>query len=121
VHDLAVPARYRVRIEKEGFFTWSREVDMIDEIRVDVLATLVALDVPGTLRLTLPDRVEAWFDGERIGAGPGEVVADGSEGEHQLRLRRDGVLVRDVVINLTAGRTTELDARAWTLGTNLAP
>ncbi len=116
IHDLPVPATYRVRFEKEGYFTWSREIDMIDEIRVDVLATLVPIDVPGKILLTVGEGVEAWFDGEKLGVGPGELAGEGSEGEHQLRLKRPGgKVMHDIVLSLRAGHTSELDTRPLTL------
>lgn len=107
-----VPAarRYMVEVRLDGHSPWSREVDVIDDEAVQVVATLVPLDVPGKLRVLIPRGGTAFVDGRLAGKGPVNVTLDTYPGKHQLRFKdHSGTILREYEVLVASGRTTEIE------------
>lgn len=107
-----VPAarRYMVEVRLDGHSPWSREVDVIDDEAVQVVANLVPLDVPGKLRVVVPRGGVAFVDGRLVGKGPVNVTVDTYPGKHQLRFKDvNGIILREYEVLVASGRLTEID------------
>lgn len=110
IPNVPYPRRYVVEVRLDGYSPWSREIDAIDDQALQVLAQLVAIDVPGKLKISVPRGGTAFVDGRVVGKGPVVVTVDVSPGRHQLRLKdANGFILREYEVLVAKGRTTEID------------
>ena len=110
IPNLLSPGSYVVEVRKEGYATWSREIDLIDDNAMKVVADLHVPDLPGRLVVPLPPSVSCYVDGKLAGTGPRRVSIDLQPGNHQVRLRDPKrTLLRAYEVLLSPGGTSELD------------
>lgn len=109
IPDVPAPRRYVVELRHEGHSTWSREIDVVDDQAVQVVAKLVPLDIPGKLRVAVPLGGSAYVDGKLVGHGPTVATVDAYEGKHQLRMKdANGMILREYEVLVAKGRVTEI-------------
>ena len=114
IPNLAVPQHYAVEVRKAGFAFWGREVDLADDERVGLVATLARPgDADGHVTFEIPDGLQVVLDGKIVGTGPATVSADGQPGGHQVHVHdRDGKLVKEFTLELRSKETTLLSLSA---------
>ena len=109
--DLAVPESYVVRVKKEGFSPWAREVDLVDDLPVEVLAHLDRSEegqLPGSVTLEIPDGVFVVFDGAPHGPGPLTVKVEAVAGKHQVRLKdSERRVYKEFMVDVSPGQSVE--------------
>lgn len=110
IPDLAAPHRYLLEVKKEGYADFTREIDIVDDTAVQIVATLRTPEVPGKIKIRIPARQTAYLDGRRIGTGPIGLTVEAQPGPHQIRLRDpNDVLVKDYEVQVTSGKLAEPD------------
>lgn len=102
-----VPGKYRIRIEKQGYRTVEREVEVPREGTAEVRVELERRR--GKLRVrSVPEGASVFVDGEFAGTTPFE--AELEEGEHEVQIMRSGYLPFVRRVRVEDRRLTEIQA-----------
>ena len=95
------PKPYKVRVGKEGYEDWEREVDVQAEKKVEVYAQLKEKE--GTLEVqSAPMGAKVWLNGKEMGTTPLSLSV--KAGQYLIRVFRDGYEVHEEWVQAAVGR-----------------
>jgi hypothetical protein len=118
--DNLAPATYVLRVEKAGFQTMIRAVAVGDgEARMESLTLEAKKGNASVVLLTKPPGLAVWIDGKDTGRVSPATIAELTQGDHQVILKRNQTVVHRVRVSLGDGAAATIDVDATKLPTIL--
>jgi len=108
VESAVLPGRYLLRVEGEGFRSYSTEVNLVSGRRIELRPELIALNHSASIRVaSVPDNALVYLDSTFLGRTPLEKSALPA-GDHRLRISLEGHIDRIRGVHLENGKTEEV-------------
>ncbi|RPJ11062.1 MAG: PEGA domain-containing protein [Deltaproteobacteria bacterium] len=103
------PGKHRVRVEKEGFEAWEKEVMVKGNEQAQVTVKLRTIAGAVVIR-TEPSGASIYIDGGRAGVSPYE-TRDLSPGRHKVRVEKEGYEPWEGEVTVVAEKSVDLPVR----------